>query len=229
MIIPCEYCGREMRDSNIELHQSACIHNPDVRSAAWSALQSLAEGSFLPTMRAYNAESRRTEGVPHATSIMEGLGLTTWDDLAPLVGLRPRCERDQYQIEELHRIAQEIHDGQCGPSQVEWEVYRGPATYIGGHLPRIFGVSTWGDLLAFAGLEYGTKSYYMARSKEREAQAEQDAEVYILAQLNTPVEEYPPLPGVWKVRQTWDRKAERVENGRVRLGAFVPQVVYELR
>ena len=228
MIISCEYCGREMRDNNIELHQSACLHNPDVRSAVWSELHSNAEGPFLPTVSAYDAAARAA-GLPISATITNGLGVAVWDDLAPLVGLRPRCERDQYQIEELHRIAQEIHDGRFGPSQVEWEVYRGPATYIGGHLPRILGVSTWGDLLAFAGLAYGTKSYYMARSKEREARAFADIDAYVLARQAAQAEEYPALPGVWKVRQIWDRKAERVENGRVRLGAFVPQVVYELR
>ena len=221
MIIPCEYCGREMRDSNIDMHQSACLHNPDVRATVWATLHALAEGPFLPSRNTYNAESAQTEGLPHATTIVEGLGLTIWDDLAPLVGLRPRSERDPYQIEELHRIAQEIHDGRYGPSQVEWEVYRGPATYRGQHLPRVFGVATWGDLLAFASLEYGTKSYYMARSKEREARAELEVEAYILAQLNerTRTEAYPALPGAWKVRQTWDRKA----------GAYVSETVYEVR
>lgn len=219
MIIPCEYCGREMRDSNIDMHQSACIHNPDVRAAVWSALHGMADGPFLPSRNAYNAEATVFEGLPHASTITEGLGLTTWDALAPLVGLRPRSERDPYQIEELHRIAQEIHDGQCGPSQVEWEVYRGPATYRGQHMPRVFNVSTWGDLLVFAGLTYGTKSYYMARSKEREEQAFADIDAYVLARQAAQTEEYPALPGAWKVRQTWDRKA----------GAFLPEIVYQLR
>lgn len=219
MIIPCEYCGREMRDSNIDLHQSVCIHNPDVRAVVFAALHSLAEGPFLPSRNTYNAEARRAEGLPQAATITGGLGLTTWDDLAPIVGLRPRSERDQYQIEELHRIAQEIHDGRYGPSQVEWEVHRGPATYRGQHLPRVFGVSTWGDLLAFAGLAYGTKSYYMARSRQREEQAFADIDAYVLARQAAQAEEYPLLPGVWKVRQTWDRKS----------GAFLPETVYELR
>ena len=103
----------------------------------------------------------------------------SWSDLAARYGLKTRTatpiansKLDAASVAELHRLAQELHAGEFGPSLSEYQMYATNVTYKAAGLAGMYG-QRWASVLEAAGLRHGTHSYYVlaanARRKAHEA------------------------------------------------------------
>ena len=108
----------------------------------------------------------------------------SWKELATRYGLRLRNERapagstiDAASVAELHRLAQELHAGEFGPSLNEYQLYATNGTYTAAGLAGMFG-QRWAAVLEAVGLRNGTRSEYTrsAHVRRRAHEAAQGAQ-----------------------------------------------------
>lgn len=220
MIVACAYCDREMSTSQIHKHESVCLSNPDVANAVRACMHGCAEGPFLPNYVTYDKQRQYIEGLPSSGTILTALDVTSWEDVAPWVGLRPRSERMAYTLEQLRRVSVQNHDGRIGPSAREWDTEIVPGALTAKHLIEIYGA--WSRVLAAAGLDYEARGYYLKRTKDRTRLGEIDSVEYIEEARHKAMnadKDYPLLPGQWKIKTY----------GRWPSGQPVTSLVYELR
>lgn len=97
----------------------------------------------------------------------------SWGELAARYGLRLRTGRadaasklDAASIAELHRLAQELHGGEFGPSLSEYQMYAINGIYTAAGLAKMFG-QRWAAVLESAGLRNGTRSEYTRAAQVR--------------------------------------------------------------
>mgnify|MGYP001325792374 CR=1 FL=1 len=98
----------------------------------------------------------------------------SWRGLAARYGLEVRRQRrdtdgppklDAASLAELHRLADELHGGEYGPSHGEYTLYAADTAMGTAGLKKTFG--TWAAVLAAADLRHGSHGYYMRASNTR--------------------------------------------------------------
>jgi hypothetical protein len=153
-----------MRVSHIGKHESICIDDPEVEARTRKCFDAASDTVFLPSRTRYESVARSEfENVPSGGSLMRMLGIPTWNELAPWVGMLPHSERLSYSLNALRELSVDLHDGEVGPSTIEWMAHRSPGALSNAHLRELLGV--WEDVLAAAGLRHEGLDYYRSEGK----------------------------------------------------------------
>lgn len=160
----CPACGVQ----RLDMSKHVCPESPAI--VAWLAqvLPDPEQRGCIITCAAYKAlpERRVSMAVLSAT-------YDSWSDLAARYGLKTRTARpdadsklDAASVAELHRLAQELHAGEFGPSLSEYQMYGTNVTYKAAGLAGMYG-QRWASVLEAAGLRNGTRSEYTRAAQVR--------------------------------------------------------------
>mgnify|MGYP001442242022 CR=1 FL=1 len=163
----CALCGRTM--ARISKHN--CPESQEVFALLSTLLPDPDNPGYIVPINVYDA----TEGIPLSSDVLKRT-YGSWSNLARRHGLESRIPRglrdaprpqttqgvmDAACRDELHRLANVLHDGEFGPSISEFQLYA-DASKIGltaKGLAFRFGES-WRAVLDAAGLKSGTHSEY---------------------------------------------------------------------
>jgi len=160
----CPACGVQ----RLDMSKHICPESPAI--VAWLAqvLPDPEQRGCIITCAAYKAlpERRVSMAVLSAT-------YDSWSDLAARYGLKTRTappiansKLDAASVAELHRLAQELHAGEFGPSLSEYQMYATNVTYKAAGLAGMYG-QRWASVLEAAGLRNGTRSEYTRAARVR--------------------------------------------------------------
>lgn len=162
----CPMCKHVFR----QLAQHICPEEPVI--AAWLAenLPSTSRPGYIITLREYEAIEMPMMGAPALKRVYG-----SWEGTAAHFGLKcPPAKGgrraamikrgddggiDPSSMAELHRLANELHDGKFGPSRSEYLRFATPALLTAHGLEKRFGGS-WRAVLTAAGLTIGERGEY---------------------------------------------------------------------
>lgn len=160
--VACPVCNMQPIDPL--RHQ--CPEDPGVLAWLAATLPDPADPERIITCAEYKALPERAIGT---TTLTRYYG--TWPALAARFGLECRARRTgppelpPAVRAVLHRLADELHDGEYGPSISEYQVYADQPVRKAHVLRDAFG--SWNAVLAAAGLQPGTRSQYYLAAHER--------------------------------------------------------------
>lgn len=169
----CPQCNM----TGIDPRRHLCPEDPGVLAWLAAALPDPADPERIITCAEYKALPERAIST---TTLTRYYG--TWPALAARFGLECRARRTGSPEltpavrAVLHRLAEELHGSEYGPSISEYQVYAGAPVRKAHVLRDAFG--SWNAVLAAAGLQPGTRSqYYLAAHERRKAHVATQGEV----------------------------------------------------
>jgi hypothetical protein len=160
----CPQCNRQ----GIDPRYHVCPETPAV--VAWLQ-QNLPDPRYPGCIISYAEYKALPDKAISIEAIFKAYG--NWANLAARYGLekhRPTRKKldphlDAASLGELHRLAQELHGGEFGPSHGEYTLYAEPPALRADQLKNRIG--TWAVVLAVAGLQHGAIGYYMRAAHAR--------------------------------------------------------------
>lgn len=163
--VVCPVCDMQP----IDPRRHVCPEDPVILAWLAATLPDPADPERIITVAEYKALPERAIGT---TTLTRYYG--TWPALAKRFGLECRARRTGSPEltpavrAVLHRLAEELHGSEYGPSISEYQVYAGAPVRKAHVLRDAFG--SWNAVLAAAGLQPGTRSqYYLAAHERRKA------------------------------------------------------------
>lgn len=175
------HCERQFR----QIDDHKCAESPAVFAWLSARLPDPMRPGCIVTVTEYAA---MPDAPVQVKALVRAYG--SWHGLAKRHGLRVRRKIgsaparytngvpgiDPISMAELHRLANELHNGEFGPSLNEFDAYARNTPLAGYGLAKRYG-KAWSKVLEAAGLRHGTRSEYVraARARRQAHQTPQNA------------------------------------------------------
>lgn len=203
----CPHCERQFR----QIDDHKCAESPAIFAWLEANLPDPTHPDCIVTVTEYAA---RDDAPVQVKALVRAYG--SWHGLAKRFGLRVRGKNgstpgrytngivgvDPISAAELHRLADELHDGEFGPSLNEFDAYAKDIPLAGWGLARRYGGS-WVAVLEAVGLTAGTRGQYVRSARlRREGQANTMLERRSLDRGDEPISrDYTGIPVMPNPRQ----------------------------
>lgn len=208
----CPHCLEPKRASTIEsAHIPRCMDNPAVLRAIFAYLQETAVDGVCMASDDFAKNAPPT--LPSRAYIQRKLG--TWSDVATAAGLRPytvaREDMASHGLRAVAALAEELHDGNYGPSAGEYILFSGESAPAQQTMCKIYG--PWPNVVAAAGYTLGSRTYYRRRMKARSIDTEREIDLLKAADKQRRAEEISrALDGTWVRKTYYDWRRHRYIN-----------------
>ncbi len=173
--VACPHCGRMFQ----QLDDHRCPEKPETIAWLLEHLPDPARPGYIVSSHQYGAISNAPVQI---SALLSAFG--TWSGVARRFGLECDSKRGRRfaggrkrltvlppdVLLELHRLADELHDGAFGPSYNEYNTYA--ETELRANVIRKRFGGSWGAVLSAANLQAGTISQYKRSANERRNMSE---------------------------------------------------------